>query len=1050
MLCSCVHVELSDCPPYSDEECDSTEVMKVIPVEFSIGGRDSTTTRSSITASETAVKDINLFAYYNGTLEKSVHIDSPISFTLELVRDRGYNLYALANTGKIEGPHSEEEILNLRYDIDDISQLGGGFPMSWSMTGFIPSGLQPKEEIQLQRLVSRIHFSIDKSQLENFKVSAIRLRQGSLSVAPFSTESKAQDRTQIGDGDWASSEDLSLINSGRPVTFYAMENCQGILLPENADPSQKNPQSLATSSDLCTYLEMTASYRGDYEGVEVSSDRVIYRFYLGGDSCTDFSLRRNEDINVNLTVTKERIFDDSWKVNYGNTLPKVEYKIETQQSSGTIKVGETATLSVKQHKYVAGSLQSTTDVTEYAEWSSSNTDVATITNGIIKAVGPGRATISVTFNGSISTTTITVTDNITYGIALNKSNLDLVQGSSESLSVSYITYTNGVVTKTSSVTSLTTWKSSATSVAKVSLGKITAVAEGSATITATYKGYEATCNVNVTKKPVEYTYGLEVKTDNTTIGVGTSMKATAYYITYADGVESSREDATADASWSSSSSSRATVEEGVILGKSAGTVKITATYKDTEASVNLTVQNVTTEELRMTLPKTTLNVGESMSADVEYVSYKNGVEQSSTNINYTATWKSSDATIASVSYGTIKALKAGEVTITASYNGYSTSQSVKVNDNTTSDLIIEPSAVSLTKGSTAKVKATLRTFRNGSVISSEDVSTKCTWSIGNSTIASVNSSGTVTGVTSGTTTVTATYQDMSAAADVTVSSLPSYELVLDPASLTISKGEKGSFKAIYRMYVDGELKSSMDVTSSATWSTSSSLTASVQGGTVTGSSVGSATITAKYNGYSVKGTVTVNSLEKITLEWTEATIEKGSTKTLKAEYFDGTRTTDVTSSANWTSSQTGVATVSRGTITARAEGTATITVSYRNATATCTVTVVKAEEKPYVLMMSAMSTWNSSTGLNDLVLEITMSDHTVITNVPYTWEITYTQSSNLKVGQTGEGPLSFPNTGISYTTMLKLTTKESYLDNRGNLAPLTRETSINHNLSWKP
>ena len=250
MLCSCVHVELSDCPPYSDEECDSTEVMKVIPVEFSIGGRDSTTTRSSITASETAVKDINLFAYYNGTLEKSVHIDSPISFTLELVRDRGYNLYALANTGKIEGPHSEEEILNLRYDIDDISQLGGGFPMSWSMTGFIPSGLQPKEEIQLQRLVSRIHFSIDKSQLENFKVSAIRLRQGSLSVAPFSTESKAQDRTQIGDGDWASSEDLSLINSGRPVTFYAMENCQGILLPVNADPSQKNPQSLATSSDL--------------------------------------------------------------------------------------------------------------------------------------------------------------------------------------------------------------------------------------------------------------------------------------------------------------------------------------------------------------------------------------------------------------------------------------------------------------------------------------------------------------------------------------------------------------------------------------------------------------------------------------------------------------------------------------------------------------------------------------------------------------------------------------------------------------------------------
>jgi hypothetical protein len=78
------------------------------------------------------------------------------------------------------------------------------------------------------------------------------------------------------------------------LVFYVPENVQGKLLPSNPDPFAKDYEAISniggrSYSDLCTYLEFNARREntlGYYGGVK-------YRYYLGEDNTSDFSLVRN-------------------------------------------------------------------------------------------------------------------------------------------------------------------------------------------------------------------------------------------------------------------------------------------------------------------------------------------------------------------------------------------------------------------------------------------------------------------------------------------------------------------------------------------------------------------------------------------------------------------------------------------------------------------------------------------------------------------------------------------------------------------------------------
>ena len=137
----------------------------------------------------------------------------------------------------------------------------------------------------------------------------------------------------------------------------------------------------------------------------------------------------------------------------------------------------------------------TTDDTTLT-WKSSNPEVATVdNNGKVTAVKEGSATITVTtVNGKEATCTVTVTKKPVpiESVSLNKTTLTLEEQQAETL-VATINPSD-----TTDDTTLT-WKSNNPEVATVDQeGKVTAVKEGTTTITVTtVNGKEATCTVTV-------------------------------------------------------------------------------------------------------------------------------------------------------------------------------------------------------------------------------------------------------------------------------------------------------------------------------------------------------------------------------------------------------------------------------------------------------------------------------------------------------------------------------------------------------------------------
>ena len=132
-------------------------------------------------------------------------------------------------------------------------------------------------------------------------------------------------------------------------------------------------------------------------------------------------------------------------------------------------------------------------------WSTSDASIATVTDGVVTAVAPGTATITVTTEdgGKTATCAVTVaaaTVPVT-GVTLNKTSTSLYVGDTETLTAT--------VAPDNATNKAVTWTSSDSTVATVDQnGVVTALARGTAVITATAadgSGANATCTVTVSR-----------------------------------------------------------------------------------------------------------------------------------------------------------------------------------------------------------------------------------------------------------------------------------------------------------------------------------------------------------------------------------------------------------------------------------------------------------------------------------------------------------------------------------------------------------------------
>jgi uncharacterized protein YjdB len=132
-------------------------------------------------------------------------------------------------------------------------------------------------------------------------------------------------------------------------------------------------------------------------------------------------------------------------------------------------------------------------------WSSSNTPVATVVNGVVTGVSKGQATIVASVDGKVATATVFVADASVNSVSLTATvPSPFFVGQTVQASASPRDINNNVLSAYS-----VTWTSSNPSVATVSpLGLITAVSAGSTTITASSSGKTASLVVNTSLVPV--------------------------------------------------------------------------------------------------------------------------------------------------------------------------------------------------------------------------------------------------------------------------------------------------------------------------------------------------------------------------------------------------------------------------------------------------------------------------------------------------------------------------------------------------------------------
>ena len=272
--------------------------------------------KSSLSVDEYKVSDLDVMIYRDGVLEYSEYIPSVVpNLKVRLLEGCEYDIYVVANAGDLPGFAREDEFRdNCLYSIDEISDLQGPMPMAWSRSGIKVREGMGTIMVQLERLAAKITLSLDKDVLEGLNVTSARLCQCASLVRPFKdTEtrgSRASLPEEVIPGDRATEDDLSILNGGGSVVFYALENCQGVLLPDNISPAGKVPEEVGPAADLCTYLEVAGVF-GDEAFLE---GEVVYRFYLGLDACTSFDVPGNSSIDVTLQLTGAGLHEVSWRV----------------------------------------------------------------------------------------------------------------------------------------------------------------------------------------------------------------------------------------------------------------------------------------------------------------------------------------------------------------------------------------------------------------------------------------------------------------------------------------------------------------------------------------------------------------------------------------------------------------------------------------------------------------------------------------------------------------------------------------------------------------
>ncbi len=514
----------------------------------------------------------------------------------------------------------------------------------------------------------------------------------------------------------------------------------------------------------------------------------------------------------------------------------------------------------------------------------------------------------------------------TKNIVLDNSSLILYKGETERLKATVIMLNDKENTKAD-----VDWKSSNTEVIAINDGKVSVMGPGKATITASFQGKEAVCDVTVYYKLESLSF---TKTQEK-VYVNDSKELEIQY-------NPSNTTDNKKVTWETSDESIIVVDQnGIVTGVSKGTATVTATS---------VLGMVATIDVTVLVPTERIELDDAIEIERgETKQLTKTVEPITTTDSFT--WESKDESVVTVDdSGVIKAVGIGAavVKVTAE-SGISAECIVNVKAKATAISCSVEEVTMYEKDSQLLMVDLLPV----------DTTDKVSWRSKDSNIATIDEKGLLTGVKAGNTEVLAV-TDSGLSVVVQVKVLTAYhitEIALSNNDIIIERdaGKDISFSIVPSNYTD-----------IISWESADESIATVVNGRVQGVSIGETKITVKgSNGVSAECLVhVVVSAESIELNVSEKLLNVGDEIDLVASFLP----IDATDTCVFTSSDSNVASVNPdGKVIAKSLGTCTITATTTSGKqAKCEIHVV---EKKHIDSSEELKKISDVTGSHKCVLD---------------------------------------------------------------------------------
>lgn len=302
-------------------------------------------------------------------------------------------------------------------------------------------------------------------------------------------------------------------------------------------------------------------------------------------------------------------------------------------------------------------------------------------------------------------------------------------------------------------------------------------------------------------------------------------------------------------SWNTSDSTVAQISgTGLVTARAVGTAVVQATVEGKHASVTVTISPVPVASISISPLGTTVVTG----STVQYSATARDAAGNALS-GRTFTWTSSNTAVATIgSSGLATTLSTGSTNIAAASEGVSAQTSLTVSATPpppVASVSLSLASNSLSTGQTTQATATLKDA-SGNVLTGRTV----TWSSSNTAVATINASGVVSAVGTGSANIVATSEGVTGQAAISVSAPAVASVIVTLNSSSLTAGQTTQATAVTKD-ANGNVLTGRAIS----WSSSNTGVATVNGsGLVSAIAVGSATITATSEGKSGTAALSVS------------------------------------------------------------------------------------------------------------------------------------------------------------------------------------------------